>query len=305
MADHFHLTGCEFQTVPGAPEILDDHKSGIIPRDKIHDEGVFGDKCLGNVQSSINDEPLAAQFECPVEEVNKPSQEPTHLSEAAVQEAAAAAAAAEKKLQDDIARKAQRRFAQFAARDAERHAAQLAARKTREAKLKKEREAAEEEASRVRDARRAESDKRRRQQSQYSSRDWGYGWWERTAPMMEERSKSAKYSPRKDYLLWTAACKSMHETFTFPDPPCYNCRLAQQRRDACLKCTSLKTCQHDLEMMLSKSKDYDTGFLRKLTIAFHPDRFSRWPDEGGVRQRGQDKAKEMFQLLRCLIEKEF
>ena len=202
MADYFHTTGCGIPTVPGVQENSDDHKSGIMPRDNMDEGGVFGDECLGNIQSSIHNEPSAVHFECPLEEqVNKSSQHPTIPSKPAVPAQEAEAAATEEKLQNDIARRAQRRFAQFAARDAERRAAQLAARKTREAKLKKEREAAAEEASRVRDARRAESDKRRRQQSQYSSRNESYGWWERTAPMVEERFKNAKYSPRKDYLL--------------------------------------------------------------------------------------------------------
>ena len=109
------------------------------------------------------------------------------------------------------------------------------------------------------------------------------------------------YSSSTDYSRWTAACESMHITFKFPDPPTYNCGLALKRPNACMSHSSLQACQHDLEKMLRVSGEYNMGFLRKLTIMFHPDKFSRWPEEGGVRKQGQEKAKEMFQLLRRLM----
>ncbi|MCJ1237768.1 LIM and calponin domains-containing protein 1 [Varicellaria rhodocarpa] len=110
------------------------------------------------------------------------------------------------------------------------------------------------------------------------------------------------YSPSTDYLRWTAACESMHTTFKFPDPPAYKCGLALKRPNACMNRSTLQGCEHDLEKMLRESGEYGMGFLRKLTIMFHPDKFFRWPEEGGVRKRGQEKAKEMFQLLRRLME---
>ena len=55
--------------------------------------------------------------------------------------------------------------------------------------------------------------------------------------------------------------------------------------------------------MLQESGKYDdVGFLRDLTIMFHPDKFSKWPEDGGVRKEAQEKAKEMFQLIRKLME---
>ena len=124
---------------------------------------------------------------------------------------------------------------------------------------------------------------------------------------LRSSSPVALSSSSADYSLWTAAYKTMHSTFIFPDPPrTYRCRSRGfARQDACLKSTNVKVCQHGLERMLrGGSEEYSYAFLKGLTIMFHPDRFSRWPEEGGVREQGQEKAKEMFQLVRKLMEVE-
>ena len=74
----------------------------------------------------------------------------------------------------------------------------------------------------------------------------------------------------------------MHSNFVIPNLPSYTCSLALSRNDACLKGTSLKACQHDLKKMLGASGYDGAGILKGPSITFHPAKFAKRPEEGGV-----------------------
>ncbi|MCJ1232013.1 hypothetical protein MMC12_008694 [Toensbergia leucococca] len=126
-----------------------------------------------------------------------------------------------------------------------------------------------------------------------------------------ERSRRAEEKLRHELVrttawkTWSASCESLSDPSAltrFPDPPTYGCKMPTKRQNACLKGDHLQACHHELEWMLRGSGQYCHDFVRQLTFKFHPDKFSACPD--AVRAKMEGKAKDMFQMLRKLMEVE-
>ncbi|MCJ1239391.1 hypothetical protein MMC14_007387 [Varicellaria rhodocarpa] len=143
----------------------------------------------------------------------------------------------------------------------------------------------------------------------------------RRVPSEEEKESSAASPPfpsppppiarlpSADWTTWNSAAQLLSDPATassapFPDPPYYLCRRKNERLDPCLRGSHLVACHHDLKQMLTGSRQYSHGFLKALAVRFHPDRFSKFTEEEGVKAVMQAKAKDMFQMLRLLMEAE-
>lgn len=106
--------------------------------------------------------------------------------------------------------------------------------------------------------------------------------------------------PKKRYDQWSSACDAFIATplssvDNFLKPQ--GLEKCKEKGTGCVEGERLDFCHHQLKSFLMGSGMYDTAWLKKERVRWHPDKFPGREEVGAL-------AQELFQMLQMLIDSE-
>lgn len=180
-------------------------------------------------------------------------------------------------------------------------------------KERREKAAQEAKIKAAQDAKEAQrrADEKRKQEQQKKSNE--YSERQQRAAAAEARAAQEREAALQAelptlYSSWKAEYTKLFASSTlltvFPTPPrkacfCTEVSCLQRKNEE----GSLTACRHDIERLLRASGLYSLAWLRKESLAWHPDRFGLRCD-GDVRAILCGKATQLFVIFGELMDKE-
>lgn len=107
-------------------------------------------------------------------------------------------------------------------------------------------------------------------------------------------------APKQRYDQWSSACDAfiaapLSSVDNFPRPQ--GLEKCKEKGAGCVKGERLDFCHHQLKVFLMGSGVYDTTWLKKERVRWHPDKFPGREAVGVL-------AQELFQMFQMLIDSE-